>query len=183
MKAKFVYEAIGDILKPKDPETIMQSFGEDFNEVFKKVMLALVKRGYMLQPLKEAKKDYEKHDYSYQGKRIIAGDASWIKLRAAEELDNMDIFWNDSMYEDDPSSDSMIHIIQLEDGSYMVEVSVNFRGTWHSRGDDDKDAYFDRYIDVKNEEDVVPTTLNQVEKAEKFLQSEIEKLKEYGRNW
>jgi hypothetical protein len=182
MKAKFVYESIGDILKPKDPENIMQSFGEDFNEIFKEVMLALVKNGYELQPMKEATKDYQDNVYSYRGKKIVAGDAAWIKLKSAEELNNMDFYFHDSLDDEDPSTDSIVHITKLEDGTYNIEVSVNFRGTWKTRITYD-DPEFDDMAQVRNEEEVVPATLDLVNKAEKFLSTEIYKLKKYGENW
>jgi len=83
------------------------------------------------------KKDYEENDYTFQGKKIVAGDAAWVYLKGKEELENMEFFFNDSMYDEDPTTDSMLHIIKVKDGTYVIEMSVNFRGTWKSRNEDD----------------------------------------------
>lgn len=174
MRAKFVYESINDILKPKDPKTIMQSFGDDFNEIFKDVMMALIRKGYVLQPMKEAKKDYEDNEYSFMGKKIVAGDATWIHLKSKKMLDDMHTWFFNP--EDDVDTDSTVHIIKLEDDTYHIEVSVNFRGHWRSRQTNDA-PYFDDDVTVRNEDEVVPATLNLVNEAEKFLYTEILRLK------
>lgn len=182
MKAKFVYEALGDILKPKTTETIMKDFGENFNEIFKNTMISLVKRGYEINPIPEIKKDYEENQYSIYGKRIITGDGAWIKLKASEEIDE---YPQSSWFEELPerwsldfSTDSIIHLMKLEDGTYIIEVTVNLRGQWsdYIHEEDDNESEFKRI--VKKEEEIIPTVLDLVLKAEKFLESKINELKE-----
>ena len=187
MRARKVYEALGDVFKPKDIEEIKPHLGlEDHEELFQNIVVALAEKGYIVEKLggSASKDDYQNNVYSFQGKKIVAGDATWVKLKAAQELKDMDIFWNDSMYDEDPNVDSMMHFMQLEDGTYVLNLSVNLRGTWHSRKDDDDDVnhfYGMEYTDDANK--LVPLSLKLAKEAESFLENEIDGLKVYGENW
>jgi len=185
MKSRKVYEALGDIFKGKDVNDLKQHMNlSGLNDVFQDVMVALIEKGYLPQPIPEASEDYRKNVYSYMGKKIVSGDAAWIKLKAKEELDDMDFFFHDSFNDEVSSTDSMVHIMELEDGAYSINVSVNFRGTWKTRTDDEEDLpYFDDRIDVNSADKVVAATMKQVNKAEIFLQSEIDRLKKYAEQW
>jgi len=177
-----IYEALGDIFKGKDIEELKPHLGlEDHDDYFKDVLVALAEKGYILNKMGGSKSDYENNDYQFRGKRIVAGDAVWVKLRAAQELEDMDFFWNDSFSDEDPSTDSMMHITKLEDGTYVIDMSVNLRGVWKSRNEDSE--HFNGMKFTKNPEEIVPIAMQTVDEAESFLENQIDGLKVYGQNW
>jgi hypothetical protein len=177
MQAKKVYESISDILKPKGEEDIRQSMNlSDHNKPFQETIIALFKLGYIPNILPEASRDARENSYSYQGKKIIWGDAAWITLKSSEDLDKLDL--SCYSYDDSPPhTDSMLHMYGLENGTTVVEISINFRGTWKNQ-DEDFDGFNGTKI-LTSEDQITPTVLMLVKKAELFLKREINKLDAY----
>lgn len=198
MKAKFVYESIGDILKGKNANEIVNGIDSRligppmFSDMFK----ILITKGYLPQLFNGVPEDYEKNTYSYKGHKIITGNAAWISLKAQKELD----FYLKLKVR----LESNVSLIQLENEMYVPDIGIQFYGDWKTRTTENKienvDFFYDgdqnKFIEEKDndtrvwlgnykmvpKEQVIPLFLEMLEQAEKFVQTEIYHLKLYIEN-
>ena len=204
MRAKKIYESLDSVFKPKNIETIKQEVYTDRRyrpKEFQDVVIALIKKGYRPRLFgSDVPGDYEQGDYTYMGIVIDWGNAAWINLKSAQELENINFAFHDSMFDEEPSIDSSVTVHKLRNDTYTAEVSVHLRNTWKTRISEYDEDYF--YDGDKNEWIVSPDrewdphsqpfnnvnelparVLDKVERAEQYVAKEIYHLKKYGEHW
>jgi hypothetical protein len=197
MKAKFVYESIGDILVGKDIDTVMKDIDVDLREKryppeFMIMYRKLVEMGY--KPQLSALYDPDemtKKTYTFRGREMDFHVGAYITIHAAQELEDMDHFYNDSDWREDAHIDqTSIDIMKLRDnGECIMDSHIKFDGYWPLQPGRSAPWQEIPHLSSKmimgifNPEEIRNATSTLVKRAEKFADKQVEKLKKYAQNW
>jgi len=188
MKARKVYEAIGDIFVGKDIETIMKDFDlSNYPREFAVMARAVIEMGYTpeLSPLYDPE-EMTKKTYSFQGKTMDYHIGLYFKLRAQQELDEMEHLYNDSMYNENAHIDHTgLGLLKLhESGECVMDFNIRCDGYWPSmKNDEGPYRNFPMIYGLKTDEEIKKAARKLIPMGERFLSKEVKKLKEYAENW
>ena len=192
MKAKKVYEALGDIFVGKGSDEIESGLANKYPHEYVVMVMEVANLGYKpILPFLYDPDEMTKKTFSYQGKVMDFHTGVDFKLKAQEELDEMDHTYNDSMYRETAHIDNAgLDILKLrESGNCIMQSDIRFDGFWPSwEYNDNKDGnepyVRSRYTgELKSDEEIKQAVRFLIPKLEKALEKEIKDLKKYADNW